>query len=93
MSRDNLKGKFLGEILNYELKKHDWKNAEDCDKVKIRILIKDAYKLGLDPAEYFYKFCPVEGIDEKEYGTKKQRSRYDTTRNIRKITEDTGPIG
>ena len=50
MSRENLKGKFLGEILNYELKKHDWKNAEDCDKVKIRILVKDAYQLGLDPA-------------------------------------------
>ena len=24
MSRENLKGKFLGEILNYELKQHDW---------------------------------------------------------------------
>tara|TARA_B100000424_G_scaffold129092_1_gene97795 strand:+ start:469 stop:726 length:258 start_codon:yes stop_codon:yes gene_type:complete len=71
MSRENLKGKFLGEILNYELKKHDWKNADDCDKVKIRILVKDAYKLGLDPADYFYKFCPVEGIDEREYGIKK----------------------
>ena len=75
MSRDNLKGKFLGEILNYELKKHDWKKAEDCEKceckIKIKTLVKDAYELGLDPAEYFYKFCPVEGIDVKEYGIKK----------------------
>ena len=71
MSRENLKGKFLGEILNYELKKHDWKKADEGDKGKIRILVKDAYKLGLDPAEYFYKFCPVEGIDVKEYGIKK----------------------
>ena len=74
--RENLKGKFLGEILNYELKKHDWEGADGCDKVKIRILIKDAYELGLDPAEYFYKFCPVEGIDEKKNtGSKKHGNR------------------
>ena len=69
--RENLKGHFLGEIIHYELKWHDWKKNSDSDKDRIKRLVQDAYELGLDPAEYFYKFCPVEGIDEKEYGIKK----------------------
>jgi hypothetical protein len=69
--RENLKGHFLGEIIHYELKWHDWKKNSDSDKDRIKRLVQDAYELGLDPAEYFYKFCPVEGIDEREYGIKK----------------------
>jgi len=69
--RENLKGHFLGEIIHYELKWHDWKKNSDSDKDRIKRLVQDAYELGLDPAEYFYKFCPVEGINEKEYGIKK----------------------
>ena len=69
--RENLKGHFLGEIIHYELKWHDWNKNSDSDKDRIKRLVQDAYELGLDPAEYFYKFCPVEGINEKEYGIKK----------------------
>jgi|TARA_A100001388_G_C28773180_1_gene505287 ferritin-like protein len=82
MSRDNLKGKFLGEILNYELKQHDWTYEMSDDhnvylkgtehRKKIKQLVKDAYKLGLDPADYFYKFYPVDGCHPHEgYGIKK----------------------
>jgi len=82
MSRENLKGKFLGELLNYELKKHDWtyENSDDPsvydlgteERLGIKELVKDAYELGLDPAEHFYKFYPVDGCHPHEgYGIKK----------------------
>ena len=82
MSRENLKSKFLGEILNYELKQHDWTYEMSDDhgvyqkgtehRKKIKQLVKDAYKLGLDPADYFYKFYPVDGCHSHEgYGIKK----------------------
>ena len=64
-----LKHQFISEILRYELKKHDWSNIEH--KNTIKALIEDAYETGFDPAKIFYEFCPVEGIDEKEYGIKK----------------------
>lgn len=80
--RTELKGHFLGEIITHELKKHDWTYEMSDDqgvwksgtahRERIRELIKDAYELGLDPAEYFYKFYPVEGCHPAEgYGIKR----------------------
>jgi len=45
--RENLKGHFLGEIIHYELKWHDWKKNSDSDKDRIKRLVQDAYELGL----------------------------------------------
>ena len=64
-----LKHQFISEILRYELKKHDWSDVEH--KKTIKALIEDAYETGFDPARLFYEFCPVEGIEEKEYGMQK----------------------
>ena len=64
-----LKHQFISEILRYELKKHDWSDVEH--KNTIKALIEDAYETGFDPCRIFYEFCPVEGIEEKEYGMKK----------------------
>ena len=64
-----LKHQFISEILRYELKKHDWSDVEH--KNTIKALVEDAYEVGFDPCRIFYEFCPVEGIEEKEYGMKK----------------------
>ena len=64
-----LKHQFISEILRYELKKHDWSDVEH--KNTIKALIEDAYETGFDPSLIFYEFCPVEGIEEKEYGMQK----------------------
>jgi len=66
-----LQHQFLYETIKYELKKHDWNDDDSCHKAKIRGLINDAYDIDFDPCRLFYEFCPVEGIDEKEYGMKK----------------------
>ena len=82
MSRENLKHKFLGELLTYHLKQHDWtyENRDDNafyelgtkERLAIKELVKDAYELGLDPAEHFYKFYPVDGCHPHTgYGIKK----------------------
>ena len=81
MSRDNLKQKFLGDMLTFHLKQHDWtyENSDDNSYYKsgteerliIKELVKDAYELGLDPAPYFYKFYPVDGCHPHQgYGIK-----------------------
>ena len=64
-----LKHKNISENLRYELKKHDWSDVEH--KSTIKALIEDAYEIGFDPSRLFYEFCPVEGIEEKEYGMQK----------------------
>ena len=80
--RENLKGHFLGEIIAHEINKHDWTYEMSDDpavyqkgnehRKKIKELIGDAYELGLDPAEYFYKFYPMDGCHPAEgYGIKK----------------------
>ena len=73
MSRDNLKGKFLGEILNYELKQHDWTYEMSDDhgvwrrgteeEKRIRAMVKAAYAEGCDPADLFYEYYPKDGCD------------------------------
>ena len=68
-----LKQHFLYEILEYELKKHEWTESPKnlIQKTKLKELILDAFREGLDPTRLFYKFCPVEGIDISEYGITK----------------------
>ena len=64
-----LKHQFISAILRSDLKNHDWSNVEH--KNTIKALIEDAYDTGFDPARLFYEFCPVEGVEEKEYGMQK----------------------
>ena len=84
--QDKLKSIFIDALEN-----HDWNYERHTDskfdigvkqKEQIRSVVAEAYEMGKDPAKIFYEFCPVEGIEEKEYGMKK--SWQDTMDDIAK---------
>ena len=73
----NLKPTFILMALEKELREHDWTfNMSDDQRYwragtdqqkRIKTMVEDAYIEGLDPADIFYEFYPLDGCDVPEY--------------------------
>ena len=72
-----LKPQFILMALEKELRQHDWTfNYSDDHGVwqsgtshqkRIKVMVEDAYAEGIDPADLFYQYYPMEGCDVPGY--------------------------